>query len=75
MGILRYFGNRYGREHVLEHIDHRDFRDGLRDEIREAIGRELLIAKLAGLEVPLRDSERVKRDIIVTLSKVFDPSS
>lgn len=71
MRVLRHFASMYGRSRVMDHIDHRDFQDELREEIRAAIGRELLLARLDALQVPPERRELEKRKAVVELSKIL----
>jgi hypothetical protein len=72
ISTLRHFAKLYGRERVMDHIDHGDFIDMFRTDLRPAIHRELLRAKLEGVRVAPVDRERVKRLITLELAMIED---
>lgn len=68
--LMRHFAARYGRENVMAHVDHRDFADEFKGEMRPMIHRELLRAKLEGLQIASGDRERVKRALVMELAQI-----
>lgn len=72
MRLLRHFANLYGRENVMAHIDHVDFVEEFRGDLRPFIHRELLKAKLEGLRVAPAEREREKRKIVIELACIED---
>jgi hypothetical protein len=70
MRVLRHFANLYGREKVMDHIDHRDFASVIIRELRPTIAHELLMAKLEGLQIAnVLEREREKNRVMDELSK------
>lgn len=69
MAVLRHIARQYGREKVMDHVDHRDFVDKFREDLGPIIDRELKTAKLAGLQVANGERERLKKALVEELSK------
>jgi len=70
MRAMRYFAKKYGRENVMDHVDHSDFTQALIEDLRPLIRRELLQARLFGLQVANGDREREARDVVAELAKI-----
>jgi hypothetical protein len=70
--LLRHMANKYGREHVMDHVDHRDFADEFLNDLRPMIHHELLEAKLEGLRIAPADREREKRKVMIELARIDD---
>jgi hypothetical protein len=70
MRVMRNFAKRYGREFVMNHVDHRDFADDFAEDMRPMIHRELLRARMEALQVQPAEREREKRKAVMELAQL-----
>jgi len=70
MRVMRNFAKKYGREFVMDHVDHADFRDAFAEDMRPVIHRELMRARLDALQVPPAQREQEKRKAVMDLAQL-----